>query len=554
MTNGQAAWNSGENRADGAVVGWDDIAPSADGTFSIINEQYVDDPLPNGQAPTLSNYGYAICGFLLAEVGETTPVGISVQPPARLAVEKFRPFNISVTTTGSAPAYQWYKDGAAVDGATRRAYSVNNAGSGDSGDYFVVVTNVLNSVTSTVTHVTVYNDTNPPALVRVIATSPNSIVVYYSEQMDGVTATDGFLSSVDQGAGIRDGATNASNPLRIDFPIDPGTPLTLGALYTFTASAAVADLSGNPLDPNRRSVSFRAQYYDGNPDTLRTVPTAGVLPLGSLTERGFDLRVIQIATNEIAPALLNDLVLVEALLAGTRLDPATGQPYQNIALGPCAIEPGVINYNKDFPAPVGNGHLGATLAFPGVEVLQPGSVVEGMAFEALSYVELPSGAYRWGVNSDDGFRVSVATSAFDTNRFVLGEFNGGRAAADSTFDFYIAQDGLYPIRLIYEEGAGGANVEFWNVDFNVDPTTYVGINDASGLPAYRPPRPSLSVTLTDANVLICWPAAASPYCLQASADLGLWADVTAPVSRAAGGNCVTVPHAAARQFYRLILK
>src|SRR5262245_46745616 len=40
MEPGQAAWNSGDNRA-GALLGWDFITPAADGSFSIISSNYI---------------------------------------------------------------------------------------------------------------------------------------------------------------------------------------------------------------------------------------------------------------------------------------------------------------------------------------------------------------------------------------------------------------------------------------------------------------------------------------------------------------------------------
>ena len=160
------------------------------------------------------------------------------------------------------------------------------------------------------------------------------------------------------------------------------------------------------------------------------------------------------------------------------------------------------------------------------------------------------------MNSDDGFRVSLATSAFDS-AFVFGQFNGGRGAADTVMDFNVTQAGLYPIRLIFEEGNGGASVEFSSVDLLTSLTTFVGINDTGGVPAYRPLPPSLTITPSGGNVVLCWPARNAAYCLQCTSDLTptiTWTDVTAPVTRNASGNCVTLPGSAASRFYRLVLK
>jgi hypothetical protein len=559
LTNGQATWNSGENRAVGAVVGWDDIQPSAEGTFSITCRQNADNPLPNGMPPQLNNYGYAFCGFMLAETGEPSPLGITVQPPALTQVEQFRPFSISITTTGSSPVFQWYKNNSQIPGATRRTYTVNQADIVlDTADYFCIVTNFLNSVTSTVAHVNVYADTNAPTVVRAIATSPTTISVYFSEAL-GPSVLDPLNSELDQGFGFVDPVTiNTNNPRRVDFNVV--SPLTLGATYVYTAlDGSVLDLAGNPIDNTRNTASFRAQFYDGNLDTLRDLPTAGMRPLGSLTNRGFDLRLVQVATNKLAPGSFNNLLFVEQLLAGTLIDPVTSLPHVNIAPVPCTNEPGTINYNKDAPATVvAPAHLGPTRPFPGVEALQPGNVIEGLAMEALCYVEFQPGIYRLGVNSDDDFRVALGTSAFDPNYFLLGEFAGaGRAAADTPFDFNVTQAGLYPIRLLYDEGAGGASIEFWSVDLLVSTNTFVGINDPAGLPAFRPPPPSLAITPAGASITLCWPAANAPYCLQSAPSLTqpiAWTDVAGPVARNAAGNCVTIPNGGSNRFYRLVLK
>jgi streptogramin lyase len=39
LTNGQAAFQAGIN-TNGMVVGWDDIAPAPDGTFTVVNQSY----------------------------------------------------------------------------------------------------------------------------------------------------------------------------------------------------------------------------------------------------------------------------------------------------------------------------------------------------------------------------------------------------------------------------------------------------------------------------------------------------------------------------------
>src|SRR5205823_12681932 len=61
---------------------------------------------------------------------------------------------------------------------------------------------------------------------------------------------------------------------------------------------------------------------------------------------------------------------------------------------------------------------------------------DNSAEEILTFVQFPMGPafYTMGVNSDDGFRVSVGPNPKDAfQSLTLGTFNAGRAAADTTF-------------------------------------------------------------------------------------------------------------------------
>ena len=89
------------------------------------------------------------------------PVAITEQPTSRTVGEGSNA-TFSVTATGTPRAYQWCKGGAAITGATDALYSINNAQFGDAADYTVVVSNILNSVTSEVATLTVQQF--PPAI------------------------------------------------------------------------------------------------------------------------------------------------------------------------------------------------------------------------------------------------------------------------------------------------------------------------------------------------------------------------------------------------------
>ncbi len=88
---------------------------------------------------------------------------------------------------------------------------------------------------------------------------------------------------------------------------------------------------------------------------------------------------------------------------------------------------------------------------------------DGIAAEFLTYLELEQGWHTFGVNSDDGFDVTVGPAPQDLLAESLGSFNGGRGASDTLFEFYVEESGFYPTRLLWFEGTGGANVEFFSV-------------------------------------------------------------------------------------------
>src|SRR5207249_1680306 len=60
------------------------------------------------------------------------------------------PFTLSALVNGSAPRYQWRKDGIGIPGASSNAYTINSPTTADTGLYDVVVTNLCGSVTSSV--------------------------------------------------------------------------------------------------------------------------------------------------------------------------------------------------------------------------------------------------------------------------------------------------------------------------------------------------------------------------------------------------------------------
>ena len=89
-------------------------------------------------------------------IGERLTVPQLVGSPESVSVLAGSAVSLGVTAQGSPVlAYQWWKDGLAVGGATNATLSFPNTQLADSGNYVVVVTNTFGSVTSSIATLTV---------------------------------------------------------------------------------------------------------------------------------------------------------------------------------------------------------------------------------------------------------------------------------------------------------------------------------------------------------------------------------------------------------------
>ncbi len=279
----------------------------------------------------------------------------------------------------------------------------------------------------------------------------------------------------------------------------------------------------------------------GNAQTL--IPPSSAAPDGLVdtSERGFLVQV-----NQLPEGVQRDprhvISVVEDQLAGRLIDAEFGEPYPNEIDGEDSTYPkaddgrfiveGAINFNQDSDPAFGDvgesGNFTPDDKYPGIPGFGNGGGLDDFAIAAEGYLELAAGTYRFGVNSDDGFQVIFGVGTNPRDAFATvpdgGVFEGGRGAANSEFDIQIEADGLYPVRLLQWDGAGGASVEFYSVDVASDERTLV--NDPSSAGAIKSywmatgttatvtevvpapgatgifPRPTLSVRLADGGTNI----------------------------------------------------
>lgn len=173
------------------------------------------------------------------------------------------------------------------------------------------------------------------------------------------------------------------------------------------------------------------------------------LPVGSLTVRGFDVRMAQSDNGDV------------------NLDNSLARALQQLAIPPqITVDRAatglvqMLDWNKTAEPPAN---------VPG---LCAGSW-RNIAVESTAYVELTSGVHRFHVNTDDGAGFYSGASLADPGAQVLWEKSSG--TANATFEFVAEATGLYPLRCLWQETGGSAVFHLHSVDLN--DLTEVIVND-----------------------------------------------------------------------------
>ncbi|MCX8107212.1 MAG: PA14 domain-containing protein, partial [Verrucomicrobiae bacterium] len=198
---------------------------------------------------------------------------------------------------------------------------------------------------------------------------------------------------------------------------------------------------------------------------------------------------------------------------------------------------GVCRFDAKVPNAVNAGAIAAII----VNNRDPGSadgpwpIVMGGSYPQASAVMIskPDGA-KIRAALEAGEEVIADITPDDTP--ALGEFDGGRGIADTFFPVYVLQPGVYPLRLVWYEGEGGANVEWFMYD---GAGNRVALNDRTNptaIKTYRartfvpPVTPDIkSIKLEGANVVIVYKGVLQQ-ATRLSSGGGDWSDVPGATS------------------------
>ena len=294
---------------------------------------------------------------------------------------------------------------------------------------------------------------------------------------------DGSLSQVDQ----------STIQMMLDGTNVPSPTITESNALTVIQYAVPAVASGSSnwvmvtfSDNASPAVSY-TNVFGFIAATYPTIPPS-YMATADTTQPGFTERYFQGGTATVASTETAD-----AMLAGLYYNTANGTLWPNTAETNADgtstfLQPGTLNYNIYAPTNTTSaGDFAGDVQFPGMPGTN-GSLVN-FAYEAITYLYLTPGLYTFGVNSDDGFRLTCLDR-------VVGVYDAGRGAADTIFYFAVSQTGYYPFRLVYFQGTGASSLEWFSVDSSGNKTL---INDTGngGIPAYAAATTSLPYFLVE---------------------------------------------------------
>jgi hypothetical protein len=181
------------------------------------------------------------------------PILIDPTQPADRIVRQGRSTTLTVAATAApAPAYQWFRDGAPIAGATGPSYTIFSMTSGTAGSYFARITNLVGSVDSRTATLGYESDREPPTLIYALGSAnPVRITVSFSEPINGTTGgniANYRVATLSGGADLTISSAAGSAGTNVILTTSARSP---GVNYFLTVNN-VRDLFNNVIAPNSR--------------------------------------------------------------------------------------------------------------------------------------------------------------------------------------------------------------------------------------------------------------------------------------------------------------
>ncbi|MGK0189189.1 MAG: hypothetical protein ACI9R3_005006, partial [Verrucomicrobiales bacterium] len=455
-------WTVEKVQIDG-VINWHDLAPDPTGNFSEFSG-HEDSIIPkvelpaNGTVIEILTYLELSAGFHQIGVNTTGGFKFSAGPDGRDQLA-----DVAGVFNGSNP--HSYQGNHTISLITPEAgfypvrllwFSSQRTSEEAQLEFFSIINKqrvLINDATNPSSLKAYHSANKSPAYVSKISPSPG---FEYGTPNDPIKIEiSGFL--LDGSIGLKFDGSEVTPVIDVDDEITTLTfqppSLAWGSTHSVEISYATQD------DPDDiRSGSYNYGIYSG----ASILPTAWAKPMGSGTDRGFDVRFAQSTSprgNSVADA--------EAQLQ-------SGGDFT------FSDEPSTLNYGI-FEGDV-SGLFWDDRGLVDNELVDSG-IADYLSMEALVYLELPSGAYTLGINSDDGFRITAGAKPTD-NTLEFDRYEGGRGDSSVTpqnlFDFIVESPGLYPFRVVWYQGTGGASFELYSFDRISEHPTLVNDGEAAG--------------------------------------------------------------------------
>jgi formylglycine-generating enzyme required for sulfatase activity len=230
-------------------------------------------------AASVASYDVAVTnpvGTVLSAVAKLAlnqPVVITTQPVGR-TLGAGGTVELKVVATGTDPkTYQWSRNGAAIGSGTAATYTIASAQTADAGTYTVVVSNVVNSVTSAPAVVQLAEGVTITSQPSSLTLNPGTLAVFSVTATGGGTLTYQWRKN---GSNIV-GGTSPTYRIAAVKTTDAGTYTVVVANQAGSATSAPAQLAVNaPVAITTQPLG--ATITAGTPYTFRVVVT-GTAPI-----------------------------------------------------------------------------------------------------------------------------------------------------------------------------------------------------------------------------------------------------------------------------------